>query len=178
MKKMSLAFVCALAVAAAPASALAASSPRATPKVAAVDVTYIQSGIQDNMALVSAADLAEQHTTNVVALRLAHLILNSHSRYLANLESLAHRLGIAIPTSTTAEQQSMLAALQKLTGRPFVAQFAADEVTGHQEFIALAQQEIATGANPAARASARFFLPIMQHRLSMAQGTVKAIAAL
>jgi len=180
MRKTIVPIVCTLAMAIAPASALATTGgQRLTPqtKLAAVDVSWVQSSIQADMAVVAAADLAEQRTQNVAALKLASVLLSQHSKLLAKAENCAQHLGITIPTSPSAAQQAMLASLQKLTGRSFAAAFAADEVQGHEAFIALTQQEIATGVNVTARASARFWLPIEQHRLAIAETAVKDIPA-
>jgi putative membrane protein len=180
MKKTTIAsLVCALAMVAAPTAAFASASPHraSAPKISAIDVSWVQAGIQDNMAVVAAADLAEQRTQNVFALRVAHVMLSRHSRLLADTVALAKHLGISIPTSPSAAQQAQLTALQALTGKAFASTFAADLVSGRQEFIALTQQEIATGVNGAVRASAHFFLPIEQYRLGQAQFAVNAMAA-
>jgi predicted outer membrane protein len=179
MKKIIGPFVCALVMAAAPASALAASSSqRLAPqvKIAAADVNWVQASIQANMAVVAAASLAETNTTSAPALRLAHVLLAEHSKLLLDAEHCATRLEITIPSNMGATYQAQLTALQPLTGHAFAAQFAADEVTDHQAFIALTETEIGSGVNLVARASAKFWLPIEEHRLAIAQGAVKAIA--
>jgi predicted outer membrane protein len=180
MKKIIGPFVCALVMAAAPASALAASSSqRLAPqvKIAAADVNWVQASIQANMAVVAAGDLAEQRTTSVPALKLAHVLLSQHSKLLADAEHCAQRLGITIPSNMGTTYQAQYTALQALTGRAFAAQFASDEVTDHEAFITLTQTEIASGVNVVARASAKFWLPIEEHRLAIAEGAVKAIPA-
>jgi len=184
MKKTLISAACALSLAATPASALAAPAHSAwehgtaattTSTVSAQDSAWLQSAIQGDLAAVQAAQLAPQRTSNPAALGLANWILKDHTRLLQRAEQVATKLGVTIPTTASAPEQAQLATLAGLTGRSFVATFAAYEITDHQQFIAMTQQEIAGGTSGMVRAAARFYLPIMERHLRTAQGVEAAV---
>ncbi len=174
-------FICALIMGAVPATALAQTSRTAaltqSPKVSAVDISWVQAAAQANIAQLEAAKLAQSKSHNLAVLAVARVIFNDHSKLLLMTDKVANALGIQLPTAPSDAQATMLSGLESLTGRAFNMTFAEDEVTGHEQFIQLTDQEISTGTDAAIKAVAKVWLPYMQRHLQYAHAAAVALGA-
>jgi putative membrane protein len=177
MKKMIAPMICALAVAAPLALSAPSAAVAAAPKthVTTIDTQWVQAAIQGELAQVQAGELALQKSNRPVIDVLAKAMILRHAHMLALSTQAATKLGITVPTTPSASQQAMITTLQGLSGKAFAQAFASDEATGHAAFITLSEQEIATGTSVAAKAAARYYLPMMKNVEFDAQAAMKAL---
>lgn len=159
MRKMIVPAVCALAVAAVPASASA--------RVAS-DASWLQSAIQADMAQVQAGQVGESKASTKTAMALAKAMVADHAALLSRAEKVANAAKITIPTSTTTAFATELATLKTESGQTFTVQFVKDEISGYEQFIAQTETEINSGSSAAVKAVARYYLPIFQDHLKLA----------
>jgi putative membrane protein len=74
-----------------------------------------------------------------------------------------------LPTQLNTKDQSGYRKLTGLNGKGFDQAYAQEEVTDHQQDIALFRKEAQSGQDPALKNFAQKTLPILQQHLQMAQ---------
>jgi putative membrane protein len=131
-------------------------------KVNQQDITFLQQAQLSNLTEVAEGKVALTNTSTDATREFGRWMIGDHGANGTVITSLADRLGVAVPTSLDAQHQAELADLSSRQGADFDQAYAASGVADHAQTIALFQQEIADGANPAVVSFAQQTLPLLQ----------------
>lgn len=156
-------------VALAPATAFAAGTPQLAAQLSVQDVSWMRTTATANISEIQSGRLAEARGSLPAVRELgAHYVMD-HTKALAQLQALAAKLGVTLPSGPTAPQRSELASLISARGGAFDALYAADAVKDHRAAIAGTRQEIAQGSDAPVVDAARGVLPLLEAHLRLAE---------
>ena len=96
-----------------------------------------------------------------------------YNKAINQLTALALAQNISLTGGIGYNNQNTINRLMKLAGNPFYLAYANEQVQAHNQAIALFQQEVHSGANPALRDFAHKSLPTLQEHLRMAHNLAK-----
>ena len=85
------------------------------------------------------------------------------------LQAIAKQQNLTLPTNPDSASTSMEQRLQSSSGSAFDTAYTKDMVQDHQQDVADFQQEASSGQDPALKAFAQKYLPVLQQHLQMAQ---------
>jgi len=136
--------------------------------LSAQDSAFLQQAQQANLAEIETARLALDKTPDDATREFARWMLGDHGANSAVLTSIADRLGISLPTTVDPAHQAEITALAGLEGREFDQSYATTGVADHADAVALFQNEIQDGENPAVVSFAEQTLPLLQAHFEQA----------
>lgn len=139
------------------------------------DRAFMMENAQTNLAEISTGQLAIQRASSPSTKQTAQTVVSDHQQALAQLRDIAQRYSVTLPDSPNPTQQQLARQLQSLTGLAFDRTLLPAWIGGHQQAIAQAQQEIASGTNADVQQYARGFLPVAQKHLQMAQSDLQQL---
>jgi putative membrane protein len=126
------------------------------------DRNFLQQAQIANLAESASGKTALQNTSNLASREFARWMIGDHSGQSEQLSSIAQQLGVSIPTTLDQQHQAEVDQLSSQTDGAFDQMYAQMGVQDHAQAIALFQQEVANGENPALVALARLSLPLLQ----------------
>jgi putative membrane protein len=155
---------------------LAAS--RTDPAVSGQDRTFMDQASQINLTEISLGKYMHAHATTETAKKLGASYAHDHAAAQASLRALASRLHVTLPATPGARSESMVTAVEAQKGKNRDLAFARASVSGHQTAIVIFRKEESAGSNPAVKAYAADYLPMLQMHLKWAERAESAIAAM
>jgi len=167
-----LATAAAMAVLSVPGLGLAATGAAdaaATMKPSAQDITWMTANAQTDLAEISLGTLATSKSPNAETLSLAKVTKAQHKAALAKLTTVAKDLHVTLPTSPNAAQLKQATQLKKLSGLTFDKTYDTDQIAGHVLSITQTKSEITKGHDSKVVGFAKYYLPIAEMHLKMAQ---------
>jgi putative membrane protein len=156
-------------LAAAPAQAARSVAPSAQ------DTMWAQSNAQTDLAEITIGQIAEQRGLQPDTKTLAQVTMSDHEKTLAELKTVAAQVGITLPTTPNATQQSQAAELKTIPSAQFDALYDSLQIQGHEQSISQTQTEIADGLNSAVKDFAMTYLPVAEKHLQMAEMNYAAL---
>ena len=150
-------------------TATGAADAAATAKPSAADVTWMAQNAQTDLAEISLGTLVASKSTNAGTLSLAKMTKSQHKVALAKLSAIAKDLHVRLPTSPSAPQLKQEAQLTKLSGLAFNKTYDQDQIAGHVLSISQTKAEIKQGGDAKVVGFAKYYLPIAEMHLKMAQ---------
>jgi predicted outer membrane protein len=126
------------------------------------DQAFLQQAQISNLAEIAEGKLALSNTSTDATREFGRWMIGDHGANSTVLTSLAEQLGVTLPTEPDPQHQAELSDLASRKGADFDNAYATLGVTDHAQAIALFQQEIANGANPAVVSFAQQTLPLLQ----------------
>jgi putative membrane protein len=148
-------------------ASLAASST--TPAVSSQDRMFMDQASQINLTEISLGKFMQARGTVTVARNLGARYARDHTTAQANLRALASRLHVTLPTTTGAGNASTVARVEGHKGTSLDVAFVSASISGHKAAIATFKKEESAGSNPAVKAYAAHYLPMLQTHLRMAE---------
>jgi len=146
--------------------------------ISSQDRTFMDEASQINLTEISLGSYMRAHATTSVAKNLGASYARDHTAAQANLRALALRLHVTLPTTPGLESESLAARIEAQTGQSMDAAFAKASVGGHKAAIAIFKKEESAGSNPAVKAYAARYLPMLQMHLRWAEHAESAIGAM
>ena len=140
-----------------------------TMKPSAQDVTWMTANAQTDLTEISLGTLVASKSTNADTRSLAKVTKSQHKTALIKLSTLAKDYHVTLPTSPNATQLKQSAQLKKLSGLKFDKTFDHDQIAGHLLSISQTKSEIAKGSSSKVVGFAKYYLPIADMHLKMAQ---------
>jgi putative membrane protein len=119
--------------------------------------------------------MASQNGTSSQVKDLGQKLVTDHTAANKELEQIASRKGITLPTEVDAKHQKDLDSFAKLNGAEFDKAFAHHAVMDHQKDIKKFQAEADKGTDQDLRAFAQKQVPILQQHLDMAKSASDAV---
>jgi putative membrane protein len=150
-------------------AATGAADAAAAAKPSAQDVTWMTSNAQTDLAEISLGTLVASKSTNAGTLSLAKVTKSQHKMALAKLTTIAKDFHVALPTSPNAAQLKQAAQLKKLSGITFDKTYDKDQIAGHVLSITQTKTEIKAGSDAKVVGFAKYYLPVAEMHLKMAQ---------
>jgi putative membrane protein len=156
------------------ASANLAASPAVQP-VSSQDRMFMDEASQINLTEIALGRYMQAHATTTAAKNLGGRYARDHTTAQANLRALASRLRVAVPKAPAAPLKSVVAQVEGQKGRNMDVAFTKVSVSGHQAAITIFRKEESAGSNPAVKAYAAHYLPMLQTHLRLAKQAESAL---
>jgi putative membrane protein len=150
------------------ANASLAASRTAQP-VSSQDRMFMDQASQINLTEISLGRYMQAHATTTTAKNLGGIYARDHIAAQASLRALALRLHVTLPTTPGVQLKSMVTRVEAQKGRNRDVAFATASVSGHQTAIAIFRKQESAGSNPAVKAYAARYLPMLQTHLRLAE---------
>jgi putative membrane protein len=154
-------------------ASLAAS--RTTPPVSSQDRMFMDQASQINLTEISLGKYFQAHATTTAAKNVGARYARDHTTAQANLRALASRLRVTLATTPGAQNMSVVARVEAQKGRNMDVAFLSASVSGHKTAIAVFRKEESAGSNPAVKAYAAHYLPMLQMHLRLAEQAESAL---
>lgn len=123
-----------------------------------VDARFLQTALADSRGEIAEA-VEQTHSPDSNVRFYAATIALDHRTIDTRLQNIAVKLGVAVPRATPRARAAL---------RPPAA-YLKEQITLHQQQIALYQVEVQAGTDPRLRALAKEIMPILQSNLSLAR---------
>ena len=136
------------------------------------DTSWLKSNAQTNMAEIKLAGITMSNGQSAGAMDLAMMTKSDHTGALVKVKDLAAAKNIDLPTAPNADQQAAAAKLSGLNGGAYDLAYATAQVAGHVKSIAGTEKEISAGTDADIVAYAKYYLPVAQKHLVMAEKLV------
>jgi len=123
-----------------------------------------------NIAEIDAGKLALSKSQNSQVRSFAQKLIDDHTKALKELQNLAQKKGVTLPTETDTLHKTIATLLKALRGNTFNSQFISHVGVGdHQRTHNLLQDIIDNASDPDLKAYAQKTLPIIDQHMNMAQ---------
>jgi putative membrane protein len=96
-------------------------------------------------------------------------MVTDHSQANQELQAIAKQQDLTLPSRPDSASVATEQRLQSSSGAAFDSAYARDMVQDHQQDVADFQKESSSGQDPALKAFAQKYLPVLQHHLQMAK---------
>ncbi len=149
--------------------AQSSSSSSASQKLSPKEGKFIEQAAEDNLAEVQMAKTAEQKASNSDVKQLAQKLQQDHQQAEDQLQQVAQKLGVTLPSHPSVKDQAMLKKLDGLSGAQFDKAFMKHQVIDHKKDVAKFQRELNELQNPDLKTWAQNTLPVLQQHLQMAE---------
>ena len=169
------------AVAPAAATAETGAGARAAGAVQTVssqDRTFMDQASQINLTEISLGTYMRAHATTAEAKHLGASYARDHAKAQASLRTVALRLHVALPTTPGSQSESVVAGVEAQQGKNMDLAFTKVSVGGHKAAIAVFKKEDSAGSDPAVKAYAAHYLPMLQMHLKWAEHAESQIRAM
>ncbi|MDQ0607430.1 putative membrane protein [Variovorax sp. W1I1] len=154
-------------------SLLAASSAWAADKLAAADASMLKDIAQANMAEVETGKLALEKSTNPEIKKFAQMMVDDHSKGLADVKTLASAKGTELPDGPDVKHKATALEFKALSGDMFNSRYAKQAGVGdHEATEKLLKKTQAEAKDADLKALAGKMLPIVQGHLQHARQLV------
>lgn len=119
---------------------------------------------------IAAGQIAEKRSKDHKVRRFAATMIRDHSRNLAELRSLAGKVGgLRLPGRLDEQHKGLTEQLETVDANQFNASYAQQQIQGHRDAIALFTSYARHGDNAKLRKFASATVPVLEHHLHMAQ---------
>jgi predicted outer membrane protein len=148
----------------APASAVAAAAPEVHTAVApsSQDQQFLQGLHQVNLSEIATGNLARQKGVNQQVKDLGARFVTDHTQLDQTVQNTARSVSVSLPNAPTADQQSVLNQLQRVSGNTFDTQWVTIQLIGHAQATQMVQTELSQGTDSSVRLVAQEALPVLQ----------------
>jgi putative membrane protein len=139
-----------------------ASAAQAAAQPSDQDTQYLQAIHQANLFEIEAGNMAQQQASDQQVKDLGAMFVTDHTQLDQTVQSTASSVGVTLPNSPTADQQSVLDQLKGLNGSEFDTQWVTAQLTAHNQTVQATETEIAQGSDSSVKQIAETALPVLQ----------------
>lgn len=133
------------------------------------DSQFATKAASGGLAEVQLGHLAVKNASNPDVKAFGQKMIDDHSKANTQLQEIAGRDNITLPTSMDAKDQAAYDRLSKLTGPAFDRAYMKDMVSDHRKDISEFQKEANSAQNSDIKNFASHTLPTLQEHLKMAE---------
>lgn len=141
----------------------------ASAALSSADREFVQEASSGGMAEVQAAQLAQQRANSQQIKDFASRMITDHTQANTELQQIAQQESITLPSQPTGKDAAAAKKLSGLNGAAFDKAYSQDQLSDHQQVVALFRKEASSGQDQALKAFAQKTLPVLQQHLQMAQ---------
>jgi putative membrane protein len=149
--------------------ALFAAANQSFAQKLAADTTFATKAAAGGEGEVSLGQLAIKNGGSTQVRQFGQQMVTDHTQANQELQAIGRKEGLTLPTTPDAAARAQEQRLRASKGAAFDTAYTRDMIKDHQEDIADFQKEATTGADPALKAFAQKYLPVLKHHLEMAQ---------
>jgi putative membrane protein len=151
------------------AGMLSIAAGQAVAQISPADKTFATKAAEGGQAEVSLGQLAFEKAGSQQVRQFGQQMVKDHSQANAELQTIAKQQNLALPTKPDSASIQTEQRLKSTSGSAFDTAYARDMVKDHEEDVADFKKEAQSGQDPALKAFAQKYLPVLQHHLEMAQ---------
>lgn len=130
-----------------------------------------------NLAEVALGRMTAEKAKRDDVKQFGQRMVQDHSRANEELQAVAQRKGITLPTEPETAEQDKAKELSQLSGEEFDRQYSRHMVEDHRKDVSMYQTMVQTGEDQDIKAYAQKTLPILEEHLRMAQAMAEEMAA-
>jgi putative membrane protein len=138
-------------------------------QISPADRTFATKAAAGGEAEVVLGRLATEKAGSQQVRQFGQQMVTDHTQANQELQAIAKQQNLTLPTKPDAKSTATEQRLQNSSGAAFDAAYSRDMVQDHQQDVADFQKEASSGQDPAMKAFAQKYLPVLQHHLQMAQ---------
>lgn len=139
------------------------------------DSSFVKDAAEGGMDEVKLGQLALTNAMNPRVKMFGQRMVDDHTKLGNELQAVASRKNITMPTDITTKQKASYKMLSNKTGAEFDKAYISDMVKDHEEDVAAFQKEANSGADDDVKAFASKALPTLQEHLKMAQDIAREL---
>jgi putative membrane protein len=138
-------------------------------ELSTADKTFATKAAAGGQAEVTLGGLAAEKAGSPQVRQFGQQMVTDHSQANEELQGIAKRQNLTLPATPDAASMATEKRLQSSSGAKFDSAYAQDMVQDHQQDVAEFEKEASSGQDPALKAFAQKYLPVLQHHLQMAE---------
>jgi putative membrane protein len=145
------------------------ATANAMAQLSPADRTFATKAAGGGQAEVALGRLAADKAGSQPVRQFGQQMVTDHSQANQDLQAIAKQQNLTLPSKPDSTGVATEQRLQASSGPAFDAAYTRDMVQDHQKDVADFQKEASSGQDPALKAFAQKYLPVLQHHLQMAQ---------
>ncbi len=146
-----------------------------TPPAAIPSSEFLAAAYQDGLAEVRLSQLAETRAESEDVKEFARAMIEHHTLLNNEIQQLAQRKNITLPTDVSTEQAAEVTRQSSLTGAEFDRNYLRQNVAVHGTDVADALRQAREGSDVDARSLAALALPVLKTHLAVAEDILNKI---
>jgi len=151
------------------AALMTLTAAQAMAEVSSADRTFATNAAADGFAEVSLGQLAIQNAGSSAVRQFGQQMVTDHTQANQDLAQIGQKEDLNLPTQPKKTDIETEQRLNTIKGPPFDTSYMHEMVQDHEKDVRAFEEEAKTGADPALKAFAQKYLPVLQHHLQMAQ---------
>jgi len=144
-------------------------------KMSGGDQAFVQKAAAGGMAEVEMGQMATEKAADPKVKEFGQRMVTDHGKANTELQGLASKKSISLPSTTDGKHKATAARMQKLSGAEFDRAYMRDMVADHEKDVAEFQKEANSGTDPDLKTWAGTTLPVLQQHLQMAKDTLASV---
>jgi putative membrane protein len=168
-----LATACLMGMSASVTAAEKKGSGSSPPKFSSADETFMMAAAQGGMAEVQLGEVAVKKASQPDIKQFATMMVSDHSKANKELQAIAAKNGVTLPSKLDAAHQDKVEQISKLSGEQFDKAYVSEMVKDHEQVAAAFEKASKTAQNPELKSFAATTLPVIKNHLQH----IKAIAS-
>jgi putative membrane protein len=154
-----------LAACSSPSGLSETSGPAAS--LSATDRTFLAQAAYGSLSEVALGELAAERAGSPAVRAFGQKMVQEHTRMNQRLIAIAAEKGVTPPSEPDPGRQAVGAQLGQLEGAAFDRQYLQQQLADHETTLTLFQGEASSGQDPALRAFAENYAPVIRHHITM-----------
>ena len=134
-------------------------------EVSEADRAFIDKAAMSGQAEVASGQTAAKSENSAIA-EFGNQMVREHGAMNQELAALAKQKGIEPPTSASLTDQAKGAVMSVMPGATFDKQYVSQQLTDHQETLALLEKQASSGDDPDLKALATKAIPVVQKHIT------------
>lgn len=136
--------------------------------------TFIKTAAASDLFETESSKLALDKSKDKDIRDFAQMMITDHAKTTQGVKDAAAKANMTVPPpALSPEQQQMMDMLKPLTGNEFDTTYLQQQMTGHQQALALMQNYAESGDTPVLQDAAKTAIPIVQKHLARLQELTK-----
>ncbi len=160
MKPVAIAFGAAL---------LTLTAAQAMAQISSADRTFASKAAAGGLAEVNLGQLATENAGSPSVRQFGQQMVTDHTQANKELMQIGQTQNLNLPTKPDATDVATEQRLSTIKGQAFDTTYMHDMVQDHEKDVAEFREEANSGKDPALKAFAQKYLPVLEHHLQMAQ---------
>jgi putative membrane protein len=145
--------------------------------LSATDRTFISQAAYGSLSEVALGELAQEQAGSPAVRDFGRMMVAEHTRMNEDLIAVASAKGVTPPSAPDPGRQAVSAQLGELRGAAFDRQYVQQQLADHETTLTLFQGEASSGQDPALRAFAAKYAPVVEEHVAMLRRMEATVAS-
>jgi putative membrane protein len=142
--------------------------------LSSADKAFVNEAASGGLAEVQLGQLAQQMASSPEVKQFGQRMVDDHTTANQELQSIAATENLTLATQPGKSEQAAQQRLQQAKGAAFDRSYTEQMVQDHEKDVAAFRKEARSGQDPAVKAFAQKYLPVLEQHLQMAKELNKA----